>query len=190
MARLAPRALVAGMLLLSLASLFVVCGGSIALAPLAMAPLAKLGASKALRSEMRVDGDSVCPGSPVMIHAKCKLAVHFEQPCAKVQQVMESRMNAVHDCKARPGTYRGTWQAGSRTTGDERYTDKFKIMLAPAHSGGCTMSACSESQVFSVLDYSTNYCNLFNLYGNASSPLTFAEHLDSCGQHDKDKCCR
>ena len=29
---------------------------------------------------------------------------------------------------------------------------------------GCTIEACSESQVSSVLDYGTNYCNLKMLY--------------------------
>lgn len=53
------------------------------------------------------------------------------------------------------------------------------------------VSACSESQVTSVVDYSTNYCNLHSLYCNSSSgcptagkDLTYTEKYSSCSQHD------
>ena len=51
--------------------------------------------------------------------------------------------------------------------------------------------ACSESQVNSVIDYSTNYCNLHSLYCNSSdgcptagTDLTYSESYSSCSQHD------
>ncbi|KAG8458238.1 hypothetical protein KFE25_001530 [Diacronema lutheri] len=152
---------------------------------LVVAVVGKVGPTRALRG-----GDSACPGSPSLIHAKCKISVYFDQPCAAVEAVMDARIAAVHDCKSRPGLYKGSARFGSRTTGDGKYTDLFKSTLAPAHGGGCTLTACSESQVTSVVDFSTNFCNLFNLYGNNSSPLTFTERLDSCPQHDKASCCR
>lgn len=150
-----------------------------------VAVVGKVGPTRALRG-----GDTSCPGSPSLIHARCKIAVHFDQPCSAVQAVMEARIAGVHDCKRKPGVYKGTYRFGSRTTGDEKYTDLFKTMLSPTHDGKCTLSACSESQVPSVIDYSTNYCNLFNLYGNSSSPLTFTERMDNCPQHDVSACCR
>merc|ERR1719421_2384314 len=44
-----------------------------------------------------------------------------------------------------------------RVTGNGKYTDLQKFTLQ-ADGSGCTVTACSESQVFSVIDYSTNFC--------------------------------
>jgi hypothetical protein len=79
---------------------------------------------------------------------------------------------------------------GQRTTGDKKYTDKFDFNFKTV-GDGCEVTACSESQVTSVLDYSTNYCNLHSLYCNsaegcptAGKDLTYTEKYDSCSQHD------
>merc|ERR1712146_641558 len=65
--------------------------------------------------------------------------------------------------------------------------DKMTLTFSSSTWGGCTMSACSESQVTSVVDYSTNYCNLHDLYcGSADSckyvqhDLTYSENNISC----------
>lgn len=160
------------------------------LAPLAFASDAKLGPIKPLRALL--GASSACPGSPSLVHAKCKMTVRFEQPCDVVEKAMAARVAAVHDCKSKPGTYKGSWRSGSRTTGDGKYVDKFKNALVADQDGGCTLTACSESQSTSVIDYSTNFCNLRNLYGANGSliPLTFVEHMDSCSQHDHSLCCR
>ena len=155
-----------------------------------LAPLVLLGPTKPLRA-LR-GASSACPGSPSLVHAKCKITVRFEQPCDVVEKLMAERVSAVHDCKSKPGTYKGSWRSGSRTTGDGKYVDKFKNSLAADGDGGCTLTACSESQSTSVIDYSTNYCNLRNLYGaNASATaLAYVEHMDSCTQHESSLCCR
>ncbi|CAE7412974.1 unnamed protein product [Symbiodinium natans] len=53
-----------------------------------------------------------------------------------------------------------------RVTGNKKYTDK--IIFSFSDFGGakpaCGISACSESQGFSIGDFSTNYCNIRNLY--------------------------
>eukprot|EP00306_Pavlova_sp_CCMP459_P007010 CAMPEP_0185164784 /NCGR_PEP_ID=MMETSP1139-20130426/9913_1 /TAXON_ID=298111 /ORGANISM="Pavlova sp., Strain CCMP459" /LENGTH=381 /DNA_ID=CAMNT_0027730169 /DNA_START=9 /DNA_END=1157 /DNA_ORIENTATION=+ len=127
----------------------------------------------------------VCPGSPALIHARCSLTVSFDQSCDEVRRVIAVRVAAVHDCKSKPGTYSGDASSGARTTGDGKYTDRFSMSYVPAGSG-CTLHACSESQVTSVIDFSTNYCNLVNLYGpNGTSPLTYTEKMTNCNQHDK-----
>lgn len=131
-----------------------------------------------------------CLGSPSRVHARCKLTVHFRDSCKVVEPFMQARLDASHDCKSNPGTYRGSLQDGTRTTGDGKYTDRFRAIFTPVAGGGCAMTACSESQVTSVIDYSTNFCNLYNLYGNSSSPLAFTESYDACMQHDVNKCCR
>ena len=86
---------------------------------------------------------------------------------------------------------------GSRATGNQKYTDLFAFSLSESKSSGCLVQACSKSQVTSVLDFSTNYCNLRNLYCNRSDgcvPLTpggdleYEEEYTSCKQNEKSNC--
>merc|ERR1712232_364672 len=51
----------------------------------------------------------------------------------------------------------------SRVTGDGKYTDKQVFTLTP-DGDTCKIEACSRSQVFSLLDMGTNYCDLKMLY--------------------------
>ena len=78
------------------------------------------------------------------------------------------------------------------------------FVLTPSASGGCTLYGCSESQVTSYYDYSTNYCNLKDLYCNsadgcqiANSDLEYDEVIEECSytylgisqpQHDFSQC--
>ena len=55
----------------------------------------------------------------------------------------------------------------SRLTGNKRYTDKMTFTFSNHGTSSCAIEACSESQVFSIADFSTNYCNLRNLYCGA-----------------------
>jgi len=80
---------------------------------------------------------------------------------------------------------------GIRSTGDGKYTDKYDFHFDATSDSTCMVSACSESQVMSVLDYSTNYCNLHSLYCNSGegcpivgADLTYSEDYKSCSQHD------
>lgn len=102
--------------------------------------------------------NAFCPGSPAALHAVCELHVEFDRSCAEVHKIMEARVAAVHDCKSNPGRYAGSATSGKRTTGDGRYTDKFRNSFHPTEKGGCRVHSCSESQVTSILDYSTNFC--------------------------------
>ena len=52
----------------------------------------------------------------------------------------------------------------SRLTGDKKYTDLITFQFKDQSSGGCDMTACSESQVTSMYDYGTNYCNSYDLF--------------------------
>merc|ERR1712070_858834 len=90
----------------------------------------------------------------------------------------------------------GTYSIGSssddlialtRTTANGQYTDKLNMALADSSTGGCTVSACSESQVTSVVDYGTNHCNLMMLVCNSAAgcapvahDLTYTESVNSC----------
>merc|ERR1711862_1042164 len=53
--------------------------------------------------------------------------------------------------------------SASRVTGDGKYTDHIRFDLTP-NGDKCNIAACSESQVTSVADFGTNYCNLKLLY--------------------------
>jgi len=79
---------------------------------------------------------------------------------------------------------------GTRVTGDGKYTDKFDFNFESNGDNACTVTACSESQVNSIIDMSTNYCNLHSLYcnsaegcPNAGADLTYDETYSSCSQH-------
>lgn len=51
----------------------------------------------------------------------------------------------------------------AKSVGGQKYTDKQLFKLSD-HSGKCEIHGCSESQGFSVGDFSTNYCDMRNLY--------------------------
>lgn len=111
-----------------------------------------------------------------------------------------------------------TLTEAQRTTGDGAYTDKFNLeytadgpdscVVSPRSSHPCVfvetddhcsrtqqVNACSQSQVFSVFDGSTNYCNMHNVYCNPSdgcevvrSSLVYEETYTSCTQNDQSRC--
>merc|ERR1711939_1054847 len=65
------------------------------------------------------------------------------------------------------------------SVGGKVYTDKQTFTLSDA-DGGCQISACSESQGTSVGDFSTNYCDLRNLYcGSADGCKTVSNDFTS-----------
>jgi lipocalin len=140
---------------------------------------------------------AACPGSDSFIHAKCSMSVSFTDSCDAVVKEMTDRVNGVNGWTDphNGGTYTFTSTSptsieGQRVTGNLKYTDKFDFTFTES-GGGCVVDACSESQVMSVLDYSTNYCNLHSLYCSSSegcptagTDLTYTEKFSSCSQHD------
>tara|TARA_R110002050_G_scaffold159843_1_gene289267 strand:- start:12 stop:404 length:393 start_codon:yes stop_codon:yes gene_type:complete len=108
----------------------------------------------------------LCPDSPVSQHAGCEVTVQFKNACGQVRDEIENRVigqyNRWHD-PHNNGTYTlddissdSTWYL-HRLTGDLKYTDKMIFTFTPTSTGGCAVTACSESQVFSIGDYGTNY---------------------------------
>ena len=166
----------------------------------------------------RVDG---CPGSPVpdtSPHDSAELSIAFADSCAAVAEEMLARVRGEAgwlDPHTRHGSgTRGNYtllgqgpSAGggapgtlslSRVTADGSFTDLMDISFAHDGSGGCAVQACSESQVPSYLDMSTNYCNLHDLYCGLADGCPFALHaLDYVegeptmgygATHDKQAC--
>lgn len=145
-----------------------------------------------------------CPGSPSSVHASCKMIVTFEQKCSVVRNEILARISGENGWKDphNGGTYtlqsdNGQEICGSRRTGDNKYTDLFDFFFTDDLAGqhGCHVEACSKSQVFSILDFSTNYCNLFVLYCNSTEgcpivhqELTYKEEYTSCRQRTKQNC--
>merc|ERR1712113_431705 len=85
--------------------------------------------------------------------------------CDVVKQEIKDRLagkNGWYDQHNR-GTYTEQSYGGdvsaSRLTGDGKYTDKMVFSLTD-NGGSCKIEACSESQVFSIGDAGTNYCNV------------------------------
>jgi hypothetical protein len=116
---------------------------------------------------------SVCPGSPAWVHASCSVEALLETSCAKALEEFRARVGGQprkwHD-PHNDGTYSAITDEAdgshsfSRLTGDKKYTDLIRFSLRAADGGKCVFSGCSESQVFSVGDFSTNFCTQYNLY--------------------------
>jgi len=129
------------------------------------------------------------------MHAKCKMEVTFTNTCDEVMSEMTSRVNSDWVDPHNAGVYSisnstDTSLEGKRVTGDSKYTDLFDFKFTSTDSG-CVVEACSESQVMSIKDFSTNYCNLHDLYCSsadgcptAGKDLAYSEKFDSCRQHD------
>ena len=152
--------------------------------------------------------DAACPGSPAAVHAKCKMKITFPSAsCATVQEEIIHRMKGDFGWTDphNDGIY--TLQdsneetlKGSRLTGDKKYTDLFEMTFSSSSNnqkGGdyCLVEACSESQVTSVIDFSTNYCNLHVLYCSSAEncpiakyDLEYEEDYSTCRQRDATKC--
>jgi hypothetical protein len=147
-----------------------------------------------------------CPGSPAAIHAKCEMTVTFPQStCREVREEIFGRIAGENEW-ADPhngGTYtllssNDNMIQASRRTGDDKYTDLFQYNFVSSNTDNntCIIKACSESQVTSVLDYSTNYCNLHSLYCNANGDgcpivqheLQYMEDFKNCRQHQAAMC--
>jgi len=147
---------------------------------------------------------STCPGSSAWIHAKTHLTAAFTNDCATVKAEIEYRVAGTASGKWRDphngGTYTITSSDASsmsfnHLTGTKKYTDHIKFTFSDTGNGGCSIQACSESQVTSVLDMSTNYCNIHDLYCSddvckSKTKLSYTEtDIDaSSGQHDKASC--
>ena len=123
-------------------------------------------------------GDYACPKSPAYVYASCRVTVIVHLPCFSVREEMLSRVYGQFDMWHDPhnnGTYnvleRGEYELWlTRRTGDDKYTDKLTFTFEDvrrASSHHCVVRGCSRSQVFSVGDFSTNYCNLRMLYCGA-----------------------
>merc|ERR1719198_1014370 len=99
-----------------------------------------------------------------------KVVTVADASCTEGRAEMQARVNGQFQTWHDPhnnGTYTRQAYGGSfstaRLTGDQKYTDK-QIFTLTDYGGSCKIEGCSRSQVFSILDFGTNYCNLKMLY--------------------------
>mmetsp|Transcript_3810 Transcript_3810/g.5959 ORF Transcript_3810/g.5959 Transcript_3810/m.5959 type:complete len:166 (+) Transcript_3810:34-531(+) len=139
-----------------------------------------------------------CPSSDAAVHAGCEMTTTFgSNSCSDVKTEVLQRINGQYDKWHDPhnnGTYstKNTMSDSvfdiERLTGDGKYTDKIRFTFEDT-SSGCSLSACSQSQVFSIGDFSTNYCNSHDLYCSDEgcapfSQLKYTESFGKCTSHD------
>jgi len=132
--------------------------------------------------------------------ASCTMKVSFpETPCAKVSEVAYGRATGAGGWvdPHNQGAYSVSSSSpqkleGTRVTGKKGgpevggpFTDAWSLKFTAAGEG-CSVDAYSTSTSFSLLDASTNYCNLHNLY--ASGGMQFKEGFTDCGQNDVKEC--
>jgi hypothetical protein len=151
-----------------------------------------------------------CPDSPASVHASCKVMTVFENQCSTVQQEIMKRINGQNepsDSKKywrdphNNGTYTlissenglpATWQF-KRVTGDGKYTDLINFDFTLLNNVQCSVETCSMSQVFSIGDSGTNFCNIHDLYCdepgcNPFYKLFYDENVQKCTSSNQDVC--
>jgi len=132
----------------------------------------QLPSTTALKLEVASSNDMLCPSTAAPLGVACgmQITTTAATSCSNVLAEMKARVNGQYGGWHDPhnnGTYSvqsfgGTFSA-SRLTGDGKYTDKMIFTLID-ESSSCKIEACSRSQVFSIMDYGTNYCDLKMLY--------------------------
>jgi lipocalin len=145
-------------------------GCSYAPEPTAASAAASAGS---LRGFNGVAFDGTCPGSGAsLFHTGMKITTTAAASCATVDAELTARIAGQYAAWHDPhnnGTYYDADFGGdasfTRVTGDLKYTGKMTFTLVDgADADSCVIQACSESQVTSLSDFGTNYCNLKMLY--------------------------
>ena len=151
--------------------------------------------------------DYNCPTSGAMIHAGCRVNTQFSNECSTVQQEMMKRINGQTEPPTSNKYWRDPHNNGTytlltqttelftlkRVTGDGKYTDLINFVFGPVDNTQCNVFACSESQVTSIADYGTNFCNIHDLYCdepgcNPFMKLFYDEEVAKCTTADASKC--
>jgi hypothetical protein len=127
---------------------------------------------------------------------------NFINSCSTVQQEIKNRINGQKDGRWSDPHNNGTYTLISETvelfqiqrvTGDGKYTDLINFVFGAVDNAQCNVFACSESQVFSIADMGTNFCNIHDLYCdepgcNPFYKLSYDEEEGKCTQADASVC--
>lgn len=137
-----------------------------------------------------------CPGSPAWFtHAKTLVTATASASCGDVKAEIEARaegqnkwidphnggnytlMSSKTTADGNPQVWTQRTTNPAAPTNPNRgmtYTDK-QVFTLVEKNGKCLIAACSESQRTSGIDFSTNYCNILNLYcgrADGCTPIT------------------
>eukprot|EP00619_Florenciella_sp_RCC1007_P000053 CAMPEP_0205922036 /NCGR_PEP_ID=MMETSP1325-20131115/13829_1 /ASSEMBLY_ACC=CAM_ASM_000708 /TAXON_ID=236786 /ORGANISM="Florenciella sp., Strain RCC1007" /LENGTH=203 /DNA_ID=CAMNT_0053289981 /DNA_START=68 /DNA_END=679 /DNA_ORIENTATION=+ len=112
-----------------------------------------------------------CPGSAAWVYAWAEVDVTTTASCDVAKAEVKARVAGSQDGTwtdpHNGGTYNelsdSSYLELSRTTANGQYTDKMDLTFTDSGTG-CHIAGCSESQVTSIADFSTNYCNMRMLY--------------------------
>ena len=144
----------------------------------------------------------------VPVRASCHVDISFPQNnCASVQREILQRVRGQHT-----GTWHDPHNNGSyaivtkdtdeyvlnRVTGkgsSVKYTDivTFKFASKSTQQELCHVTASSQSTVFSILDFGTNFCNILDLFSNVKEArpftrLSYTYVVGKCALADATKC--
>ena len=148
------------------------------------------------------------------IRASCAAEFNFSHPCFEVAQEVSRRIHGQHlsgaDAWHDPhnnGSYAFIHVINpplfnliriSGTASRQKYTDIVNLSFSVVGSGNgsngtCQMSAQSTSTVFSILDFSTNWCNIINLVSSDPrarpfTKLNYTVAIGQCGEKDTNRC--
>jgi len=150
-----------------------------------------------------------CPGAPdgILTHAKASLFLNPKASCKSVEEEIRARVKGTNGWvdPHNHGNYSFVEDSFGvmklkRVTGNGKYTDMMMFTFSDwGGDYGCQVTACSESQVNSLFDASTNFCNLHNLYCGKQDgcPVAGADigeyreelrKMSTGAGHDKSKC--
>ena len=123
-------------------------------------------------------------------HAHCKATSTVNGTCAQTFANFEdSVMNRADPSK---GHYTLKEEAnldyiwGTRLGAGGKYTDDVMWEFKDVN-GGCQVSGSSRSQSLSLLDYNTNYCNIYNVFRMSGMTYTSLA-TTSCSYNDQTAC--
>merc|ERR1711935_296738 len=143
-----------------------------------------------------------------LLHAECSVKWTLSSDCERTQKKVVDQMYLWdnEDCETQPGDsaphgqkclYKHTGSDGLTTTGTHttpihRYVDDLTFEFIPQSNSGCLVDANSISETLSLLDFGTNYCNLFNLMDGSglTQDPTLTEDTDDfqCTQYSSADC--
>merc|ERR1712213_90578 len=149
-----------------------------------------------------------------LFHAECSVKWTVSISCEETQKKIINQMILWDNdwdwdnttCGTRPGDtspngqkclYKHTGSEGLTTLGTHttpiaRYIDDLTFKFEPRNDGSCLIDANSISESLSLLDFGTNYCNLFNLMDGSglTKDEAFTEETDDfqCTQHSSANC--
>ncbi|TRY64360.1 hypothetical protein TCAL_07694 [Tigriopus californicus] len=147
------------------------------------------------------------------LHASCEVKWNLQAPCAEVQEKILAKMEewshsdcpgTSETCPSLPCGQRCKYSLeestanmikGVHRTPAKDYEDDFNFELTEGPNGSCKVKGFSTSRLwYAILDFGTNYCNLWNLVDGAGFTKLdgFKEDTSSrvCTQYDSADCSR